>query len=949
MRFHLFPLAMILLCSLPAAPLAGASDVCRFTIPSAVEGRWDMEVILFHRDGRFHHGYALTPGRDQKPHRVDVTPSRPIQWQTAAGRGLDVPDRMRNYYSYRRKKEFGRYKARYQAGEIKIAYPQPTPPVSWSRDRLTGFVDVLIAPVNQSNSSGRGPMDLAYRIRLDARGRQGSTLEGTATWWTYESRDDDYAPTDGKVTVELADARWDDDYWTPAPGTELAAGKDWPQARGPMLTGSAEDGDRPMVDHLDDARLVWVGEEIIGGGRGAVLSRGGFAMYPYAWQTIGYGGFAGVTVADGKVFQYLVHPDEEMVTGSEKIASNVYVQLGADPRTMANEHGMMRDTVLCLDARTGRTLWRFKSDRTFGKVRSGKGGIGMTACYHRGKVYARGQGGLYCLDADTGEMLWHKRGDRLGEAKVGYGPTGGWSHDESPVMIGGVLVMGHGKDESLAGIDPADGSLRWTHANIKGQNAVPTKVELDGREYIVVGGKESAKLSLIDPADGRILWRSDLLGPNHGSLCVWGDVVCGNAADRKKVKVGRAAAVRISAGGPRKLWASQQAGYPGSRAVPVVHRGRLLIDTREGFYDLDALTGRLRGQLPHIYKMTWGSHNWTWTVAANGRALTSGVLMFNAGENGLERMPGRLSLDLAGGYTCPIKPALVDGRLFVRLSDKLVCYDLRRDPAATSRTVEVTCHEAFASSLAEGDPVDLRVRLVDGRPASVSARWPEVVGPEAKEVAEKWVAWYKKPLPWRPYPAPDLSAEGGGIEGAARVPMGWHFENWTLAIQPDGDRWRGRYTRSVPAVDEPLAVGGAVTGRAFDSSRGPCVVLNLAEAGNQLWRSSTKQTVTVVIVRGQGTARGWAMAGRINGMAHEADPAGLTFGPDGQVDGKVTVIFRDDTYFHLNRERKTSVAATYEIRAKVSDGKVAGEYSGTFGRSWQRSGELTGSVSTERR
>jgi hypothetical protein len=425
-----------------AAPISASSDVCRFTLPRTVEDRWDMEVILFHRNGAFHHGYALVPGRDNVPHRVDVTPSRPIQWQKADGTPIDVPVRMRGYYSYKLKPEFSEYKQRYESGQIKVGYPIPTPPVAWKDGRLRGTVDVLIAPLGVANRTGRGSLDTAYRIRVGAGGAMGGPLTGTATWWPYANKDDDYGAGAEKTTVKLENARWDPGYWKPAEGTSIAPGADWPQARGPWLTGAARDCGRPLVENLDNARLVWVGEEIIGGGRGAVLSRGGFAMYPYAWQNIGYGAFAGVTVADGKVFQYLTHPDEELVARDEEIARNVYVELGADPRTMANDRGHMRDTVLCLDARTGTTLWWFKSERTFGKIKSGKGGIGMTACFYRGKVYARGSGGLYCLDAGTGTLVWHASGVKKDGVKVGYAPSGGWSHDESPVIIGGVLVMG---------------------------------------------------------------------------------------------------------------------------------------------------------------------------------------------------------------------------------------------------------------------------------------------------------------------------------------------------------------------------------------------------------------------------------------------------------------------------------------------------------------------------
>ena len=428
------PQRLLTVCALLLAGSAAAADtsrVCRFTLPAAVDGRWDMQVILFHRDGALHHGYALVPGRDNVPHRVDVTPSLPIQWQTADGRALDVPESMRGRYSYKRP-EFGAYKQRFADGEIRIAHPTPTPPIAWEDGRLTGCVDVLIAPVNLSNATGRAGLDVAYRIAVDARGGADGPIAGRATWWTYAEDDDAYAPQSGRTTVELQDAAWDAGYWSPAPDAALAPGRDWPQARGPALTGGAVASDRPLVDNLDDARLVWVSEETVGGGRGAVLSRGDFAMFPYAWQNIGYGGFAGVTVADGKVFQYLTHPDERRVADDPEIAANVYVQLGADPRTMANDRGHMRDTVLCLDARTGRTLWWFKSTRTFANVREGKGGIGMTACFHDGRLFARGSGGLYALDAETGRLLWNAGGGRLGDTKIAYGPAAGGATTNRP-------------------------------------------------------------------------------------------------------------------------------------------------------------------------------------------------------------------------------------------------------------------------------------------------------------------------------------------------------------------------------------------------------------------------------------------------------------------------------------------------------------------------------------
>jgi hypothetical protein len=316
--------------------------------------------------------------------------------------------------------------------------------------------------------------------------------------------------------------------------------------------------------------------------------------------------------------------------------------------------------------------------------------------------------------------------------------------------------------------------------------------------------------------------------------------------------------------------------------------------------------------------------------------------MFSTAGQGFVRLPGRLSLDLAGGYTCPIKPAFADGRLFCRLSDKIVCYDLRRDPKRRSQAIELTAPGAFASSVERTDLVKLRVRLVDGVVSQVSAHWPEVVGREVQKISEKWVAGHKKPLQWRSYPAPDLTLGSETLRGEVRLPLGWHFEHWRLKLDRDGQKLNGAFVRSVPAIETPLGVSGDVSGSVFDVEEGWCYAVTLDAAATQVRRSQERRAVTVVVVSGRQGVRAWAAAGRINGMVHEVDPSKLTIGDGGAITGTVTVIFRDDPYFHLNEKDETSVAGTYQINAIIKDSAIRGTYSGTFGHAWSREGTISG-------
>lgn len=61
------------------------SRVMRIRIPAFVEGRYDVEIVLHHQTGRFHHGYALVPARDNILHRIEVVPAKPIAWRDRDG------------------------------------------------------------------------------------------------------------------------------------------------------------------------------------------------------------------------------------------------------------------------------------------------------------------------------------------------------------------------------------------------------------------------------------------------------------------------------------------------------------------------------------------------------------------------------------------------------------------------------------------------------------------------------------------------------------------------------------------------------------------------------------------------------------------------------------------------------------------------------------------------
>ncbi|MGB4727301.1 MAG: PQQ-binding-like beta-propeller repeat protein, partial [Thermogutta sp.] len=511
------------------------------------------------------------------------------------------------------------------------------------------------------------------------------------------------------------------DYWDHRLERAFAPGTDWPQQHGPTLTGSAVDCRQELVDDISQARLVWIADLPIPGGRGGI-PRSPFGFFPINNSGLGATQYSAPIVANGKVYLALPYVDEKLLASSDKVSDHPQVIRGMDPRALAHELKLFRDSLICFDAQTGRTLWMFQDPRHSELLGHSKSGRGLTAVYHNGKVIFRGQHALYAVDAETGKLLWQNDGVKApkgDDSSYNFAESQAWSTDHSPVLIDGVLVVRindtpsgprnqqatQAKHTSLLGLDPESGRLLWRARNVTGENAIAIPVVLGGKTYIVAAyngdvavaerlqtarPEEIGMLSLIDPKTGQIVWQEPVVGPNPLYPLVWNDIVALNV-ERERIQQGpkgkkevdsTLGAFRLSVTGPEPLWRAAGVDYPSGRTTPIVHHGVLLVDSREtGFQAIDAASGKVLGKFPHIYELAGGSHNWTWIVASNGRAFVSSgdrLLMFRVDNGRFEKMPGELQVDLASGYICPIRPALADGRLFVRTGDGLACYDLRK-------------------------------------------------------------------------------------------------------------------------------------------------------------------------------------------------------------------------------------------------------------------------------
>ncbi|MCB1128011.1 MAG: PQQ-binding-like beta-propeller repeat protein [Verrucomicrobiae bacterium] len=210
----------------------------------------------------------------------------------------------------------------------------------------------------------------------------------------------------------------------------------------------------------------WLGPDRDGHSTEAVHSapwpQGGL---PLLWETSVGTGFSSVVVAENRAF------------------------------TMGNDDDA--DTVLCLDARSGRPLWQHRYACDLGP-KYYEGGPGATPTVHEGQVFTISKwGDVYCLDAATGSVIWQRdlRQD------PGLKPNE-WGYAGS-ALVHGDQVFFNASEAGIA-LDRRTGKVLWFHGHGTAGYASPVLAEFDGVETLLVFAAK--RLVGLDPDSGSKRW-----------------------------------------------------------------------------------------------------------------------------------------------------------------------------------------------------------------------------------------------------------------------------------------------------------------------------------------------------------------------------------------------------------------------------------------------------------
>ena len=481
-----------------------------------------------------------------------------------------------------------------------------------------------------------------------------------------------------------------------------ASAADWIHWRGPEMTGQSKDKNLPSTwspDEVGKNNLIW--------------------KAPYGCRSA-------PLVMNGRV----------------------YVLSSADSGVQEGEQ------VVCVDEKTGKTLWKHKFNVFHTDIVSSRlGWTFLTADPALEYVYAHGTQGLFfCFDKD-GKIVWSRSLTEEFGRVTGYG-----GRIPSPICDSGLVIQGminsswgdqarglnryvamDAKTGEVVWWSEPGGAIRFTH------NSTPVIGVINGERVLVSGGADGL-VHCLQVRTGKKVWSYPLSGGViNGSPIVVGDMVYIGHGDESLNGIGAGGFVcldgsKVTNGKPKMVWEFAK-GVRFGLANPAYADGVIYApDDFAKLHGFDAKTGKVLFPKYNYGRLARGS-----PLIADGKCYIFDV---NSHLHILKLTPGEEPEELhkqffrdtteAGFVETNCTPIAVNGRLYFATRDELYCVgnpDSKGEsvaytplPKEAEPTSEVAWLQLFPADVTvkTGDKVTFQVRAFDKLGQQIKAELPAV-------------------------------------------------------------------------------------------------------------------------------------------------------------------------------------------------------------------------------
>ena len=332
-----------------------------------------------------------------------------------------------------------------------------------------------------------------------------------------------------------------------------------------------------------------------------------------------------------------------------------------------------KETVECLDATTGKPIWKGDYDTAYTDDFGFDNGPRSTPAISDGRVYTFGaEGMLCCWRLADGESLW-----RVNTKKEFNADKGFFGMVCSPLVEGEAVVVnvgggtaGKGKGAGIAAFERATGKPLWQATDHEAGYSSPVTMEVGGRRFIV--SLTRAGLVILDTGRKVIVdtpFRSrSSASVNAASPVIVGDLIFVSASYGTG-----AACYRFDGRKLDEVWRAEEA-LSAHYATPVHYDGHLY-----GFDGRQETGCNLR-----CVELKTGKVKWSKDSFGAGTLMLAGGDLLILHENGelirARATPEKFEVNQQArilGGDVRAQGALAGGLYLARDKEKLVCVDLR--------------------------------------------------------------------------------------------------------------------------------------------------------------------------------------------------------------------------------------------------------------------------------
>ena len=329
-----------------------------------------------------------------------------------------------------------------------------------------------------------------------------------------------------------------------------------------------------------------------------------------------------------------------------------------------------KEAVECLDAGTGKEIWRFEYVTRYRDDFGFDEGPRSTPLVANGRVYTFGaEGMLHCLDFATGKKLWSVDTHQQFDVRKGF-----FGAACSPLAEGRAVLLniGGSKPSGLVAFDRDTGKVMWAVSRDEASYSSPVAATVGGLRTVFCFTRNG--LIGADPSAGSLRFEFPWRARMQASVNAAAPLVAGDSVFISASYQTGAALLQIAGSAIRKVWSSDDV-LSNHYASSVAHNGYLY-----GFHGRQEHGPSLRSVELQTGKVMWSVDSFgSGTVTLVGAHL---MVMKEGGELAIAAADPKAFRPVAKAQITPgtvrAYPALAQGRLYVRNENSLVCANLKK-------------------------------------------------------------------------------------------------------------------------------------------------------------------------------------------------------------------------------------------------------------------------------